>query len=68
MARTRGHVPTKAMEDVSLQVMVPPAIRDQLRQLAAREGRTQRSVVLDALKRIGIDVPEAELLDKRKPG
>ncbi len=67
MSRNRGPAPTKAVEDVSLQVMVPPTVRDQLRQLAAREDRTQRAIVLDALRRVGIDVAEGEIQDRRKP-
>ena len=61
-----GGVADQHTTDVSLQVMVPSEVKDQLRHMAARENRTHRSIVLEALKRIGIKVPDGEIHDRRK--
>lgn len=52
--------------DVSLQVMVPARIKREVSVRAAQEGTTQRTIILRALKAIGVMVKEAELCDRRK--
>jgi hypothetical protein len=52
--------------DVSLQVMVPARIKRQVSVRAAKEGSTQRAIILTALRAIGIAVNDKDLHDKRK--
>lgn len=53
-------------KDVSLQVMVPAHIKREVSLRAAQEGTTQRTIILRALKTIGIMVKDHELCDRRK--
>ena len=53
-------------KDVSLQVMVPARIKRQVSVRAAKEGSTQRAIILTALRAIGIEVNDKDLYDKRK--
>lgn len=57
---------TLSSKDVALQVMVPPAVKLELNIRAAREGTTQRTIVLEALKSIGLSVSDDDLRDRRK--
>lgn len=52
--------------DVSLQVMVPARIKREVSLQAAQEGTTQRTIILRALKAVGIMVKDEELRDRRK--
>ena len=51
-----------------LQAKVPASVVDAVRLLAAqkRGGWTVRRILLEALKAYGIEVPDAELCDRRK--
>jgi hypothetical protein len=51
--------------EVPLQVLIPEHIRRQLAVKAAEEGRSLRSLVLTALRGLGIDVSEADIKGKR---
>jgi hypothetical protein len=51
--------------EVPLQVLIPEHIRRQLAVKAAEEGRSLRSLVLSALRGLGIDVSEADIKGKR---
>jgi len=53
-------------KDVSLQVMVPARIKRQVSVRAAKEGSTQRAIILTGLRAIGIEVNDKDLYDKRK--
>lgn len=53
-------------KDVSLQVMVPAHVKRDVSLRAAQEGTTQRTIILRALKTIGVTVKDDELCDKRK--
>lgn len=55
-----------AKDDVALQVMVPPRLKKALGVRAAREGTTQRTIVLKALRAAGFEVAEEEMCDRRK--
>jgi hypothetical protein len=46
--------------------MVPARIKRQVSVRAAEEGTTQRTIVLTALRAIGIAVNEEDLCDKRR--
>jgi hypothetical protein len=66
---SRSTTPTsRAAEnkDVSLQVMVPARIKRQVSVRAAKEGSTQRAIILTGLRAIGIEVNDKDLYDKRK--
>ncbi|MCK7579172.1 MAG: hypothetical protein MZV65_27880 [Chromatiales bacterium] len=52
--------------DVSLQVMAPARVKREVSLRAAQEGTTQRTIILRALKAIGITVKDEELCDRRK--
>jgi hypothetical protein len=54
------------MKDVALQVMVPASVKRAVNVMAAREGTTQRTIVLRALRGAGIPVSEDDLHDRRK--
>lgn len=51
---------------VPLQVMVPARIKREVSLRAAQEGTTQRTIILRALKAIGVVVKDDELCDRRK--
>ncbi len=54
-----------AHKDVPLQVMVPPTVRRQLALLCAERGESMRTVVLRGLRNLGVEIDEAELVDRR---
>lgn len=53
-------------EAVPLQVMIPARIKREVSLRAAHEGTTQRTIILRALKAIGVVVNDDELCDQRK--
>jgi hypothetical protein len=57
--------PTVLELEVPLQVLIPERVRRQLAMKAAEEGRSLRSLVLTALRGLGIDVSEADIKGKR---
>lgn len=59
-ARTRGE-----SKEVALQVMVPEDVRRQVAMMGAENGQNIRTIVLRGLQKLGIDVPESELIDRR---
>lgn len=60
-----GHNGRSAEKDVPVQVMVPEQVRRQLAIMGAERGESIRTVVLRALKEIGIKIPKAQLVDRR---
>jgi hypothetical protein len=46
--------------------MVPPGVKRELNVRAAQEGLTQRTVVLRALRSIGLSISDDDLHDRRK--
>ena len=54
-----------SLAEVPLQVLIPEHIRRQLAVKAAEEGRSLRSLVLTALRALGIEVSEADIKGKR---
>lgn len=70
-ARTQKKAATRGSDaedgrDVSLQVMVPARVKREVSLRAAQEGTTQRTIILRALKAVGIMVRDEELCDRRK--
>lgn len=51
-----------------LQIALPLVTKRSLRIRSAESGVPMRVIVLQALADIGIQVPEKELQDRRKPG
>jgi len=52
--------------DVALQVMVPERLKREISVKAAKEGTTNRSIVLSALRAAGFEVSDDEMCDRRK--
>jgi hypothetical protein len=50
----------------TLQITIPRVTKKSLRIKSAESGDTMRVIVLKALARAGIRVPDNELLDRRK--
>ena len=63
----QGPASTPKPKDVPLQVLVPEPIRRQLEIRTAEEGITKRTFILRALRQAGLEVPEEEIRDRRKP-
>ena len=49
-----------------IQAHVPASVARAVMIRAAEEGTTVRTIILQGLRAIGIDVPEAEIRDKRR--
>jgi hypothetical protein len=63
---TEHKAPARTDRDVSLGVEVPESVKRALKIKAATEGITNRALLLQALQRIGIAVPDDEVRDRRK--
>ena len=53
------------MREVPIQVMVPESVRRQVVLLGAHRGENIRTVVLRALRAIGVKIPDSEFGDRR---
>ena len=51
----------------TLQITIPVVTKKSLRMRSAVSGDTMRVIVLKALSKSGIRVPDDEMLDRRKP-
>lgn len=58
--------PSPNPEEAPLQVMVPLAVKRQLAIMSAEKGESFRTLTLRGLRAIRLDVPDAELVDRRK--
>ena len=58
-------MPRKADEE-TLQIMVSPSIKKAIRALAVERDETIRSLILRSLRDSGLELDEAELIDRRK--
>ena len=65
VGQQRTAVKTPSLAEVPLQVLIPEHIRRQLAVKAAEERRSLRSLVLTALRGLGIEVSEADIKGKR---
>lgn len=65
-APSEGTTTSPGEKDVSLQVMVPARLKRAVALKAASDGTTQRTIILTALRAIGLAVHDDELCDKRK--
>ena len=64
--RQRTDVPSlKAKDEVPLQVRVPRGIRRQVGILCVERGESLRTLILQGLRSVGVDVPDGELVDRR---
>ena len=51
--------------EVALQVMVPVAVRRQLALMSAEQGESLRSLILQAVRSLGIEVDDQEIKNRR---
>jgi hypothetical protein len=51
--------------EVPIQVMVPRSVRRQVALMSAERGENIRTLVLRGLQAVGIEIPDAELGDRR---
>ena len=58
-------IPDPKIEEVPLQVTVPPRVKRELDLIAAAAGRTKRSIVLEALRAVGVTTTDAEIAGRR---
>ncbi len=66
--RARGIQAAKAQpqsRQVPIQVMVPEDVRRQVAVLGAERSESIRTIVLRALRGIGISIEDSELIDRR---
>ena len=58
--------PNKKEGDITVTLRLPPHIYKALRVKAATEGKTQRELVLMGLKRLGLDIKDEDIIDRRR--
>ena len=56
----------KPARDVTITLRIPPRIAKDLRIKAATADKTQREFILEGLKKMGIDVQDEDIADRRK--
>lgn len=56
----------KPAPEETLQITIPRVTKKSLRMKSAKSGATMRVIVLRALAKAGIQVPEGDMLDRRK--
>lgn len=69
MARTRARgvqaAKVQQSKQVPIQVMVPEDVRRQVAMMSAERSESIRTIVLRALRGIGIGIEDSELIDRR---
>jgi len=53
-------------KDVTITLRIPPRIAKDLKIKAATADKTQRELILEGLKLMGIDVKDEDIADRRK--
>jgi hypothetical protein len=66
MKRSASREAVSGTSEEPLQITVPKVTKKSLRMRSAETGETMRVIVLKALAAAGIQVPQTELLDRRK--
>ncbi len=61
-----GIAMSRKADEETLQIMVSPSIKKAIRALAVERDETIRSLILRSLKDAGLQLDEAELVDRRK--
>ncbi len=56
----------KPERDVTITLRIPPRIAKDLRIKAATADKTQREFILEGLKKMGIDIKDEDIADRRK--
>ena len=56
----------KSARDVTITLRIPTRIAKDLRIKAATADKTQRELILEGLKKMGIDVKDEDIADRRK--
>lgn len=57
---------TKASQEETVQIKVPPELKKEIRRSALECDETVRTFILKALKDRGVTVSDEELVDRRK--
>ena len=57
--------PLRNGKEVPLQVLIPEHVREQLGIMAAKERASLRTLILRAVRGLGIEVTDEEIRDKR---
>ncbi|MGB7416268.1 MAG: hypothetical protein WA902_18845 [Thermosynechococcaceae cyanobacterium] len=66
-AQNKSKVPSRRKApDSPLTVKIPDYVHKALKIQAATTGKTQREILLEALKLYGIDVEDDDIIDRRK--
>jgi hypothetical protein len=61
----RPEIQVRSTKEVPLQILIPEHVREQLGIMAAKERASLRTLVLRAVRSLGIEVSEEEIRDKR---
>lgn len=61
-----GVAMSRKPDEETLQIMVSPSIKKAIRALAVERDETIRSLILRSLKDAGLQLDDAELVDRRK--
>lgn len=64
--KAKGTIKPIESEDSPLTVKIPDYVHRDLKIQAATTGKTQRQILLEALKMWGVDVKEDDIIDRRK--
>lgn len=64
--KTISSAKEKRSKDVTITLRIPPRIAKDLRIKAATADKTQREFILEGLKKMGIDVKDEDIADRRK--
>ena len=57
---------SRKADEETLQIMVSPSIKKAIKALAVERDETIRSLILRSLRDTGLQLDEAELVDRRK--
>jgi hypothetical protein len=55
----------ESKEEVPLQVTVPARIKHSLDLKAVETGRTRRAIVLEGLRKVGVEVTDRDIVGRR---
>lgn len=55
----------KSQVEVPLQVTVPPHVKMELDLRSVETGKTRRALILEALKQVGMQVTEEDIVGRR---
>lgn len=56
----------KGEDDVTVTLRLPPYIHKQLKIKAVTEDKTQRELILEGLRLVGLEIEDEDIVDRRK--